>query len=82
VTPWLRSGHAPHETSAPTRGEERRARVHSGATEGVTIAIRTLFPLSAHSVPREVLCISSTLDEIDFSTLLQRSDSIPANRTT
>lgn len=35
---------SPRETSSPTRGEERRARVRSGATAGVTTVIRTLFP--------------------------------------
>lgn len=46
------------------RGEERRARVRSGAIAGVTTVIRTLFPCPPIRFPGS-LCISSTLDEIN-----------------
>jgi hypothetical protein len=55
---------SPRETSARARGEERRARVRPGATAGVTTAIRTSSLVRPFG-SREVLCISSTFDEIN-----------------
>jgi len=57
---------SPRETGSLTRGEERRVRVRSGATAGVP---RSSEPSSLVRPfgSREVLCISSTLDEINSS---------------
>jgi hypothetical protein len=60
---------SPRETSAQARGEERRARVRSEATAGVTTAIRTLFPCLPIRFPGKSCVSPLPLDEIISSHL-------------
>src|ERR1700727_413167 len=61
------------ETSAPARGEGRRAGGRSAAAAGVAAAVPSLLPLSAHSAPGK--SYSFTLDRIflDIAITLVRS---------
>lgn len=67
ATPWLRSGHvATRDQCSNARRGTPRWSLFVGHGGGYHDHPNPL-PLSAHSVPREVSCISSTLDEIEFS---------------